>query len=210
MLGAVVGATVTALVGWFLTPAPPPAVDVDAQEVPVAGASTPAVVSATRVPACDDDAVNARVEALETENRHLLDQLAELGGIDAPFPDSVPAFFREAELDEQLRQAEAQLDGVERVDLDCSEFPCIAVYRWGPELPRSTSVLLPVDQAVLDAAGAAGHRVGMSSRSASSEDGMVVTLSFFPADQRETAAVQERLRVRSADHLMNQGASSVP
>lgn len=171
----------------------------------------PPLASATRLPpqpslpslravdlpcSCEDQihGLEAEKRALEQEAGALRAQLALYGGTPVDWPETLSADFRQPAIEAWLGDA-VQKTGVEAqiIEIDCSEFPCIALFRYDSGAPSSSAVVAPLRDAFVERGGAAStHVVG-------TEAGAYAAMIFAPSETPDNAPAGSRTSIRVQD-----------
>jgi len=136
---------------------------------------------------------------LELEVELLRAQLASLGGLPTPWPDDIAEALTADRVDDWLSETFGDSDELHLGELDCDEYPCLAHIEYGPGLPGSTAVVMPMIEEFTKA-----HPDGDISPSlACMPEGCSVVLAFFsaedsPMDHRQRLSIREQsLRERA-------------
>ncbi len=136
-----------------------------------------------------------RIEELEFQNRVLRGQLDLAGGVVSEWPtDLQPAYRPEGVrswLTELLDTPDGLNEGIQFVDVDCTEFPCVAIFRYDETLSVSSLHLASV-QFAFDA-----HVGGGALHNSTIADGPDGPLVFIPMGPLEgPAGYGKRLSTR--------------
>ncbi len=79
------------------------------------------------------DALAAEVERLQLESTLARGQLAHYEGEALPWPEDLPEGLSATGFEAAMQAAEAEMEHGELVEVDCGEFPCVAIFESGAE-----------------------------------------------------------------------------
>jgi hypothetical protein len=123
-------------------------------------------------------------------------QLSHYEGDPQPWPEDVHAGFQPAAFEDAAEQAVADLDDAELLEVDCAEFPCLAVFRSfdeGPEWHQGIHERMP-DPEGYD--GEVGKMVWASESSGAEGTARLLTLALMP-EGHEDSGLHERTEFRA-------------
>ncbi len=147
----------------------------------VAPTTTTRTTGATGSAGTDLDAELARLQAendqLRLENALVKGSLAAHEGTELPWPDDLPASLRAEGFEAAATAAAEGVEGVELVDVDCSEFPCIGVLHSDNTDPGWEQDASGVAEAIADELGD-GYGVVAMGRGEDDGSGAIMLLGF--------------------------------
>ena len=125
------------------------------------------------------DALDTEVAALKFEEGLLRSQLGIIGGLPIPWPDDLPAALRPERFAESASQAIAGVEGLEFVQEDCAEYPCLVVARVkdGLEPAAAQAALHQLGERLGDLLGGEDARTFLSVAKVSDDEGGEDTLA---------------------------------
>lgn len=143
----------------FLAPSPSSLLDAPTKEDPIDAVDVAAQPVASS-PRCAARAIelDARIDAAETEldtlelqERLLRSQLSLIGGLPSEWTDDIGPEWREDAVREALSAADERVEHAWIVEVDCSEYPCIAIVEHdGPTLAAPGTSVSDVKPLVAD------------------------------------------------------------
>ncbi|MEM6927432.1 MAG: hypothetical protein AAF602_10905, partial [Myxococcota bacterium] len=145
----------------------------------------------------------SRLAELEAENAHLLEQLLAVGVQEIPFPDELPELLQPESFGALLAELDEAEPDATLIDLDCSEYPCLAVFEGAEGTSADTEHLHSVMVGVLSAATRQQLELAPSVHVMGRDDGFHAVLSYPLRDDAEWTG--ERTRVRRRALLENLG-----
>jgi hypothetical protein len=143
-------------------------------------------------------------------------QLSHYEGDPQPWPEDVPAGFRPEAFEAAAEQVVADLEDAELMEVDCAEFPCLAVFRSfdeGPEWHQGIHERMP-DPEGYD--GEVGKMVWASESSGAEGTARLLTLALMP-EGHEESGLHERTEFRAdsltegiAEEVLSEQAADEP
>jgi len=149
--------------------------------------------------AASPDELLAEIDRLEAENDGLrlqskmaIGQAEHYEGLPQPWGDEVPASFRPDAFTEAMREAAEGLEDAELLDVDCEEFPCVAVFRSttdSQDWARAIQEGLP-EAADMGFEGEVGLSIWAHGTRGDEGEVKLAGVSFVPKDQYDEDAHQ--------------------
>lgn len=145
------------------------------------------------------DELLAEIDRLKTENDGLrlqskmaIGQAEHYEGVPQPWSDDVPASFRPDAFTDAMREAVEGIEDAELLDVDCEEFPCVAVIRSTTDREdwaRAIDEGLP-DAGALGFEGEVGKSIWAHGTRGDEGEVRLAGVAFVPKDQYDEDAHQ--------------------
>ena len=141
----------------------------------------------------------AEIDRLQAENENLrlqstlaMGQAEHYEGVPQPWGDEIPASFRPDAFTDAMREAVEGIEDAELVDVDCEEYPCVAVIRSTTDREdwaRAIDEGLP-DAASLGLEGEVGKSIWAHGTRGDQGEVKLAGVAFVPKDQYDEDAHQ--------------------